>query len=73
MADSQVPWGIEALGGTINDPAWRHKPSSYLLVTEDRMTPPALQRTMAKRAGATTAEAPVATPSTSPGPMPSLV
>jgi hypothetical protein len=32
MANSQVPWGVEALGGTISDPAWRHKPSWYLHV-----------------------------------------
>ena len=25
MADSQVPWGIDALGGTISEPAWRSK------------------------------------------------
>ncbi len=30
MADSQVPWGVEALNGTISEPAWRNKPSSYL-------------------------------------------
>ena len=58
MADSQVPWGVEALGGAISDPAWRHKPSWYLLVSDDRMIPPPLQRTMAERAGATTAEVP---------------
>lgn len=58
MADSQVPWGVEALGGTISDPAWRHKPSWYLLVSDDRMIPPLLQRTMAERAGATIAEVP---------------
>ena len=58
MADSQVPWGVEALGGTITDPAWRHKPSWYLIVTEDRMIPPTAQRTMAERAGATTTEVP---------------
>jgi pimeloyl-ACP methyl ester carboxylesterase len=56
MADSQVPWGVEALNGTIGEPAWRIKPSSYLVTTEDRMIPPALQRTMAERAGATTTE-----------------
>ena len=56
MADSQVPWGVEALGGTISDPAWRHRPSWYLLVSDDRMIPPPLQRQMAERAGATTAE-----------------
>ena len=56
MADSQVPWGVEALNGTVSEPAWRSKPSWYLVTTEDRMIPPALQRTMAERAGATTAE-----------------
>jgi pimeloyl-ACP methyl ester carboxylesterase len=58
MADSQVPWGVEALGGAISDPAWRSKPSWYLIVTDDRMIPPPAQRMMAERAGATTTEAP---------------
>ena len=40
MADSQVPWGVEALNGTISDPAWRSKPSWYLIATDDRMIPP---------------------------------
>jgi pimeloyl-ACP methyl ester carboxylesterase len=56
MADSQVPWGVEALGGTISEPAWKTKPSWYLLVTEDKMIPPAAQRFMAERAGATVDE-----------------
>src|SRR4029077_16414383 len=51
MADSQVPWGLEALGGTISEPAWKTKPSWYLLVTEDKMIPPAAQRFMSQRAG----------------------
>jgi len=58
MADSQVPWGVEALGGTVTDPAWRSKPSWYLIVTDDRMIPPPAQRQMAERTGATTAEVP---------------
>jgi len=56
MADSQVPWGVEALAGTISEPAWKTKPSWYLLVTEDRMIPPPAQRFMAERAGATVDE-----------------
>jgi pimeloyl-ACP methyl ester carboxylesterase len=52
MADSQVPWGVEALGGTISEPAWRTKPSWYLLTTRDRMIPPEAQRSMLRRAGA---------------------
>jgi pimeloyl-ACP methyl ester carboxylesterase len=57
MADSQVPWGVEALGGQISKPAWRNKPSWYLVTTEDRMIPPDAQRFMSGRAGSTTAEA----------------
>jgi pimeloyl-ACP methyl ester carboxylesterase len=52
MADSQVPWGTKALGGAVTQPAWRSKPSWYLVSTEDRMIPPDAQRAMAKRAGA---------------------
>jgi pimeloyl-ACP methyl ester carboxylesterase len=56
MADSQVPWGVNALGGTISEPAWKAKPSWYLLTTEDRMIPPDAQRLMSKRTGATVIE-----------------
>ena len=56
MADSQVPWGVNALGGTITEAAWRIKPSWYLVVTDDRMIPPPAQRAMAERTGATVAE-----------------
>src|SRR5262247_1647535 len=50
MADSQVPWGVEALAGAISKPAWRTKPSWYLITTEDKMIPPPAQRSMSKRA-----------------------
>src|SRR5216683_1543837 len=56
MADSKVPWGVEALSGAINQPAWRTKPSWYLVSTEDRMIPPDAQRAMSKRAGSTVVE-----------------
>ncbi|HKW73301.1 MAG TPA: alpha/beta hydrolase [Candidatus Dormibacteraeota bacterium] len=56
MAESQVPWGVEALGGAISDPAWRTKPSWYLVTTNDRMIPPHAQRFMAKRAAANVVE-----------------
>jgi pimeloyl-ACP methyl ester carboxylesterase len=56
LADSQVPWGVDALGGSITDPAWRVKPSWYLIATEDRMIPPPAQRTMSERAGSTVVE-----------------
>src|SRR5882672_5542504 len=56
MADSQVPWGLEALGGAITKPAWKSKPSWYLVVTEDKMIPVAAQRLMSKRAGSKVVE-----------------
>src|SRR5713226_2099227 len=56
MADSQVPWGVAALSGAISEPAWKTKPSWYLLTTEDKMIPPAAQRLMSKRAGSTVVE-----------------
>lgn len=56
MADSQVPWGVEALNGTISKAAWKTKPSWYLVATEDKMIPPAAQRLMSKRAGSTVVE-----------------
>jgi pimeloyl-ACP methyl ester carboxylesterase len=56
MADSQVPWGVEALSGAITKPAWKTKPSWYLVATDDRMIPPAAQQIMSKRAGSTVVE-----------------
>jgi pimeloyl-ACP methyl ester carboxylesterase len=56
MADSQVPWGVAALDGAVSEPAWRTKPSWYLVSTEDRMIPPDAQRAMSKRAGSTVVE-----------------
>jgi len=56
MADSQLPWGIAALEGKVSVPAWKSKPSWYLVATDDRMIPPPAQRLMSKRAGATIVE-----------------
>jgi len=53
MADSQVPWGVEALSGSITKPAWKTKQSWYLVATDDKMIPPAAQHFMSKRAGST--------------------
>ncbi|MFG2915641.1 alpha/beta fold hydrolase [Kitasatospora sp. NPDC048298] len=58
MADSQVPWGLDALNGAISLAAWRTKPSWYLVAQDDRMIPPPAQRAMAERIGATTVEVP---------------
>jgi len=56
MADSQVPWGLEALNGAVTAPAWKTKPSWYLVATDDGMIPPDAQRAMSKRAGSTVNE-----------------
>jgi pimeloyl-ACP methyl ester carboxylesterase len=56
MADSQVPWGVQALSGAIRQPAWKTKPSWYLVATEDKMIPPDAQRAMSKRAGSRVVE-----------------
>jgi pimeloyl-ACP methyl ester carboxylesterase len=58
MADSQVPWGVDALAGAVTDPAWKTKPSYYLVATEDKMIPPPAQRVMAGRAQAQVTEVP---------------
>ena len=57
MADSQVPWGLDALNGAVTEPAWKTKPSWHLVSTDDRMIPPDAQRAMSKRAGSTVVEA----------------
>jgi pimeloyl-ACP methyl ester carboxylesterase len=56
MADSQVPWGVEALAGAVTKPAWKSKPSYYLVATDDKMIPPPAQRAMAERARAVVTE-----------------
>jgi pimeloyl-ACP methyl ester carboxylesterase len=56
MANSQVPWGLDALNGAVTQPAWQSKPSWYLVATDDRMIPPAAQRAMSKRAGSSVVE-----------------
>jgi pimeloyl-ACP methyl ester carboxylesterase len=58
MADSQVPWGVDALSGAVSQPAWKTKPTYYLVATEDRMIPPPAQRAMAERANAQVSEVP---------------
>ena len=57
QADAQVPWGVDALGESISEPAWKSKPSWYLIATEDRMIPPPAQQQMSARAGSTVVEA----------------
>jgi pimeloyl-ACP methyl ester carboxylesterase len=56
MANSQVPWGLAALNGSVTQPAWKNKPSWYLVATDDRMIPPVAQRAMSSRAGSSVVE-----------------
>jgi pimeloyl-ACP methyl ester carboxylesterase len=56
MASSQVPWGVAALNGQVTAPAWKARPSWYLVTADDRMIPAPAQRQMAGRAGATAVE-----------------
>lgn len=56
MADSQVPWGVEALSGAVSEPAWKTKPSYYLVTLNDEMIPPPARRAMAGRAKAQVTE-----------------
>lgn len=57
MADSLHPWGVEAMSGKVTNPAWRIKPSWYLVAADDQMIPPVSQRKMAARTGAQVEEA----------------
>lgn len=58
MADSQVPWGVDALSAPVTEPAWRIKPSYYLVASEDKMIPPPAQRAMPGRIKAEVTEVP---------------
>ncbi|MET8829493.1 alpha/beta hydrolase [Streptomyces sp. NPDC004610] len=58
LADSQVPWGLDALNGAVTEASWAGKPSWYLVASDDKMIPPPAQRIMAERAGATVTEVP---------------
>jgi pimeloyl-ACP methyl ester carboxylesterase len=58
MAASQVPWGVDALAGEVTVPAWKSKPSWYLVASDDKMIPPPAQRQMSQRAGSVVSEVP---------------
>ena len=58
MAASQVPWGVNALAGEVTLPAWKSKPSWYLVASDDKMIPPPAQRQMSQRAGSVVSEVP---------------
>jgi pimeloyl-ACP methyl ester carboxylesterase len=56
MAISQVPISTDSFTHKVANPAWRHKPTWYMVATEDRSINPAQERMMAKRAKAKTVE-----------------
>ncbi|MFI8101022.1 alpha/beta fold hydrolase [Streptomyces sp. NPDC086023] len=61
-ADQQLVWATQGsanaavLGSTTDDPAWRSKPSWFVLATRDHAVNPDLQRFSAERMGATVVE-----------------
>jgi pimeloyl-ACP methyl ester carboxylesterase len=56
MAISQVPISTDSFTHKITNPAWKTKPSWYMVATSDRSINPAQERMMAKRAHAKTVE-----------------
>src|SRR6202030_3987597 len=56
MAISQVPISTDAFTHKVTNPAWRHKPTGYMVATADRSINPEQERMMAKRANAKTVE-----------------
>jgi len=56
MAIAQVPISTDAFTHQVKNPAWRHKPTFYMVASEDRSINPIQERMMAKRANAKTVE-----------------
>ncbi|HET9410214.1 MAG TPA: alpha/beta hydrolase [Candidatus Sulfotelmatobacter sp.] len=52
MDINQHPIALKCLAETVSEPAWKQKPSWFLLATRDRMISPDTQRFMAERIGA---------------------
>ena len=51
---TQAPTAARALGGAVSTPAWKTRPSWYIVATEDRAIQPSLERRMAEQIGAKT-------------------
>jgi pimeloyl-ACP methyl ester carboxylesterase len=56
MAISQVPISTDSFTHQVTNPAWKNKPTWYMVATEDRSINPDQERMMAKRAKAKTVE-----------------
>ncbi len=52
----QKPTSHKLFEATLTNPAWKHKPSSYLITTDDRILAPKTQHDLATRIGARTEE-----------------
>jgi len=52
MQVNQHPIALKCLGEPMTAPAWRRKPSWFLVAEKDRMISPATQHFMAERVGA---------------------
>jgi len=56
LYDSQVPLAVSVFSAPITHPAWRTKPSWYLVSSNDQIIPPTVERMYAKRMKAVTTE-----------------
>jgi pimeloyl-ACP methyl ester carboxylesterase len=56
MAISQVPISTDSFTHKVTNPAWKTKPTWYMVASEDRSINPVQERMMAKRARAKTVE-----------------
>ncbi len=56
MADAQVPVAASAFGYVFRDPAWRSKPTWYIVASEDHTIQPALEHFMGQRTGGKVSE-----------------
>ncbi|WP_213805780.1 alpha/beta hydrolase [Granulicella sp. dw_53] len=54
LTATQVPTSVGAMKGEVTNPAWKSKPSWYIVATTDRTISPELEAAQAKKIGATT-------------------
>lgn len=57
LTATQVPASVGALKGEVTNPAWKSKPSWYIIAANDRAISPILEAAQAKKIGATTTTA----------------
>jgi len=58
LTATQVPVNVAAMKGKVTTPAWKSKPSWYIIGANDRAISPELEAAQAKRIGATTTTVP---------------